>query len=47
MPLVIVVDVGVLMASLVLKTIVLPLLFLVAFFAFTRWAARAFIKELE
>ena len=42
-----VVDAGVLMASLVLKTIVLPLLFLAAFFAFTRWAARAFVKELE
>lgn len=42
-----VVDAGVLMASLVLKTIVLPLLFLFAFYAFTRWAARAFTKELE
>jgi len=42
-----VVDAGVLMASLVLKTIALPILFLTAFFAFTRWAARAFIKELE
>ena len=42
-----VVDAGVLMASLVLKTIVLPLLFLAAFFAFTRRAARAVIKEFE
>lgn len=42
-----VVDAGVLMASLVLKTIVLPILFLTAFFAFTRWVARAFINELE
>lgn len=42
-----VVDAGVLMASLVLKTIVLPILFVTAFFAFIRWAARAFTKELE